>query len=379
MSTDTLLMIPGPTNLPIEVQRAIGSPSMYHRGPEFAELLRHCNDGLKTVFQTENDVLILACSGTGGDEAALANLVSPDDRVLAINSGKFGKRMGDIAATYGALVTWLEVPAGKAAEPQQVAEMLAHRPFKALLFVQNETSTGVCQNVASLARIAQDYRCLTIVDCVSGMGGIPVKTDAWGLDAVVAGSQKAFMLPPGLAFVSLSERAWQVAEHCRTPRFYFDLRKARASLAKDQTPYTPAVNLMQGLRAALDLMLAEGMEAVYARHARAGRAARAAMTALELELFADPAYASNVVTSVTSPTGLDSSQLVKGVQAGYNIVISGGQDELKGKIFRLGHMGTVQPEDVLRTVKAVGEVLVKLGHSCDPAVAVQAAQDVFSS
>lgn len=373
MSEETLLMIPGPTNVPPQVRAAIGGPTMYHRGPEFAALLDKCNRGLQTVFQTTSDVPILSASGTGGVEAAIVNLINPDDRVLVINGGKFGERMAQIAGRYGALVTEVEVEAGRAAEPQQVADVLAHRPFKALLFVQNETSTGVTQNVATLSKIARDYRCLTIVDCVSGMGGIPVKTDAWELDAVVAGSQKAFMLPPGLSFVALSPRGWELAEQCKTPRFYFDLPAARASLAKGQTPYTPAVNLIQGLGAALDLMLAEGMQAVYARHAAAGRATRAAMTALELKLFADPAYASNVVTAVTSPDGLDSGQLVKTVRSDANIVISGGQGGLKGKIFRIGHMGMVNLEQITRTVEAVGQALVKLGHACDPQQGVAAA------
>jgi aspartate aminotransferase-like enzyme len=375
--TEDLLMIPGPTNLPMPVREALGGPGMYHRGPEFAALLDHCTHGLQTVFQTEQPVVILASSGTGGVEAAVSNLISPDDRVLAINSGKFGQRIGQIAERYGALVTWVQVEAGRAAEAQQVAELLARRPFKALLMVQNETSTGVCQNIASLSKIARDYGCLTVVDCVSGMGGIPVKTDAWGLDGVVAGSQKCFMLPPGLSFVTLSERGWSLAQSSRAPRFYFDLPKARASLEKGQTPYTPAVNMIQALGAALTMMLEEGMDAVYARHASCARATRAAVKALDLDLFADSAYASNVITSVTSPGELDSSRLVKWMQAERHVIISGGQDELKGKIFRIGHMGMVQPEHILRTVQAVGEGLVALGHACDPAAAVAAAQESF--
>jgi aspartate aminotransferase-like enzyme len=375
--SEELLMIPGPTNLPPEVREAIGRPTMYHRGAEFAALLDKCNKGLQAVFQTANDVLILSSSGTGGVEAAIVNLISPDDRVLVINGGKFGERMAEIATTYGALVTTLDVEAGKAAEPQQVADILSRQPFKALLMVQNETSTGVAQNVASLARIAQDYGCLTIVDTVSGMAGIPVKTDEWGLDAVVAGSQKAFMLPPGLAFVTLSPRAWQVVAQCKTPRFYFDLTAAKKSHDKGQTPFTPAVNLIQGLGAALDVILAEGMEHVYARHAAAGRACRAAARALGLELFADPAYASNVVTAVASPAGVDSSALTKQVRADANIIISGGQGDLKGKIFRIGHLGTVTREDLVVTIEAVALALGKLGFACDPAAGAAAAKTAW--
>jgi len=377
VTDDPLFMIPGPTNLPEAVRQAVGSPTMYHRGAEFAALINRCTEGLQRVFQTCNDVLILSASGTGGVEAAITNVISPDDRVLVINSGKFGERMGKIAARFGALVTTIDLQEGSAAEPQQVADLLARRPFKAVLFVQNETSTGVTQNVASLAKIAQDYRCLTIVDCVSGMAGIPVKTDDWGIDLAIAGSQKAFMLPPGLSFVSVSPRAWSLAEHCKTPRFYLDLIAARDSLAKGQTPYTPAVPLIQGLAASLDLIEAEGLESVFARHAAAGRATRAAMAALNLQLFADPAYASNVVTAVLAPDGIDSGQIVKHLATEAGIVISNGQGDLKGRIFRIGHLGTVTRGDLARTVQAVAEALRTLGHSCDAGSAVQALNNAY--
>lgn len=377
MTDDPLFMIPGPTNLPEAVREAVGQPTMYHRGPEFAALLGRCTDGLRRVFQTQNDVLILSASGTGGVEAAITNVISPDDRVLVVQGGKFGERMAKISQRYGALVTTLDLPPGRAAEPQQVADLLSRRPFKALLFVQNETSTGVTQNVATLAKIAGDYRCITVVDCVSGMAGIPVKTDEWGLDVVVAGSQKAFMLPPGLSFVSMSPRAWELAESCRTPRFYFDLLAARDSLAKGQTPYTPAVPLIQGLDASLGLIEAEGLENVFARHAAGGRATRAGIQALGLELFADPAYASNVVTAVASPEGIDSGTIVKTVLANANILISNGQSELKGKIFRIGHLGTVTKEDIVATISAVAEALCAAGHQCSAKSAVAAVHSAY--
>jgi len=374
---DMLMMIPGPTNLPPEVREAIGRPTMYHRGVEFTDLLQRCTAGLRDVFQTSEDVLILSCSGTGGVEAAITNLIGPDDRVLVVRTGKFGERMGEIAEQYGALVTWVDVEPGQAVQPRQLVDVLSRRPFKALLFVQNETSTGVTQNVATLAKIARDYHCLSIVDCVSGMAGIPVRTQHWGLDAVVAGSQKAFMLPPGLAFVSLSDRAWRVAADCKTPRYYLDLIAARESLHKGQTPYTPAVNLIQGLAASLALLQAEGMASVYARHAAAAGAVRAASRAIGLELFADPAYASNVVTAIRSPEGLDSSDLVKQMAEDSGILISGGQGELKGKIFRIGHMGVFDVDVISATVAAMAGALVKLGYPCDPAVAKKEAVGAY--
>jgi aspartate aminotransferase-like enzyme len=370
-------MIPGPTNLPLSVREAIGAPSMYHRGPQFRELLTRCSQGLGQVFQTEHEVIILTSSGTGGVEAAITNLLNPDDRALAIRTGKFGERMGEIAERFGALVTWIDVEPGKAAEPHQLADVFARKPFKALLLVHNETSTGITQNVSTLAKIAQDYNCMTIVDSVSGMGGSPVRTDAWGLDAVVAGSQKAFMLPPGLAFVTLSERAWYLAERCKTPRFYFDLPSARKAQARGETPYTPAVNLIQGLGASLDLILSEGIEAVYARHAAAGRGVRNAMKALGLRLFADPAYASNVVTAVHIPEGMNSSDLVKRVGAAASVIISAGQGELKGAIFRIGHMGDFDLEILERTVQAVAEGLAELGHNCAPEDGLAALREAY--
>ncbi len=371
--TDELLMIPGPTNVPAAVLEALSRPSMFHRGEQFARCLQACTAGLKQVFQTRNEVLILTASGTGGVEAGIVNCLSPGDRVVAIRSGKFGERMAEIADRYGADVTTIDIEPGKAADPDQVRRVVADVRPRALLFVQNETSTGVCQDVEQIAAAGRQYGALSIVDAVSGMGGIPVKTDAWGLDVVVAGSQKAFMLPPGLAFVAASDAAWQAAEEARMPRYYFDLPAARTALDKGQTPYTPNVNMFAALQAALDLMLAEGMENVYARHAMLGRACRAGIAALGLELLADPHYASDVVTAVKSPQQLDSTRLVAAVRARHNILISGGQGELKGRIFRIGHLGSCQLDDLVVTLQAVATELNELGYCCDPQEATAAA------
>ncbi len=372
--TDELLMIPGPTNVPGPVLEALSRPSTFHRGDEFARCLQACTEGLKEVFQTRNDVLILTASGTGGVEAAIVNCLSPGDSVVAIHSGKFGERMEEIATRFGAEVLSLDLGPGQAAHPDAAREALQKAQARALLFVQNETSTGVCQNVEGLAAAAHECGALSIVDAVSGMGGIPVRTDEWRLDVVVAGSQKAFMLPPGLAFVSVSNAAWQATETAAMPRYYFDLVAARKSLHKGQTPYTPNVNMFVALEAALGLMLDEGMEAVYARHASLGRACRAAMTALGLELLADPQCASDVVTAVKSPPGLDSTQLVSAVRTRHNILISGGQGDLKGRIFRIGHLGSCQLDELLETIQAVAQELAELGHACSAEEAVAAAQ-----
>jgi aspartate aminotransferase-like enzyme len=370
-------MIPGPTNLPPEVREALSRPSIYHRGPEFAELLATCTAGLKDVFQTSADVLILCSSSTGGVEASIVNFLSPGDRVLVVVGGKFGERMAQIAAAFGAEVEVLEVEYGRAVDPDQVrARLDGHQ---ALLFVQNETSTGVRQDADLLAEAARERDALTIVDAVSSMGGMPIYTDRWGLDAVAAGSQKALMLPPGLAFVSASERAWQAAESARMPKFYFDLAAARAALAKGQTPWTPNVNMLRGLQAALRLIQAEGLAQVWRRHHALAEATRAAMEALGLSLLPDREHASDVVTAVRAPADLDSTALVKQVRERHGILISGGQGTLRGRIFRIGHLGCCQLSDVLRTVEAVARELKALGWARDVAGALEAARNSYQA
>jgi aspartate aminotransferase-like enzyme len=354
---DLLVMIPGPTNLPAEIRAALARPAIGHRGAEFAAIIRGCTEGLKEIYQTQGDVLILTSSGTGGLEAAIANLLSPGDPVLCVSVGHFGERIGTIAEVFGAAVTWLRFEWGRAADPNSVRESLAGGSYKAVLFTQNETSTGVTNPAAEIAAVAREAGALTIVDAISGMGGIEVRTDDWGLDVVVAGSQKALMLPPGLAFVSVSQRAWQATASARMPRYYFDLAKARESLEKGQTPYTPNTSLFFALQASLGLLRAEGLDNVWARHAEAARLVREGVTALGLKLFADPAHASNVVTSFLPPDGTDPKRVTDAMLQEHNILITGGQGKLRGKLLRIGHMGTVNDEQVRCTLDALGSVL----------------------
>jgi len=374
-----LLMIPGPTNLPQPVREALAQPVIYHRGEQFAQLLEVCTEGLKPIFGTESDVHILTCSSTGAMEAGIVNFLSPGDPVIAIDTGKFGQRLGAIADAFGAEVTWLKVEPGRAASADVLDVLCAQVEPKAVLFVQNETSTGVCQNVAALSEAANDHGALVIVDAVSSLGGIPFQMDEWSVDVVMAGSQKALMLPPGLAFVAVSSRAWQVAEAARMPRYYFDLQAARQSAAKGQTPYTPNVSMIVALAEVVSLLQAEGLPAVYRRHQQMGQAARAAVQALGLVLFADPEFASDVVTAVQSPEGLDSTELVKRVRDDHNILISGGQGELKGRIFRIGHLGCAGIEQVRRTIKAVAASLVELGYDCAMQAATEAIDEVVAN
>lgn len=377
---DELLMIPGPTILPPEVREALARPSLYHRGDAFAAILSECESGLQALLGTTQPVALLTSSGTGAVEAMVVSTLSPGDRVLAVNSGKFGERMGKIAQAYGAEVTFLEVPPGAAANADQVAAALETGGQRALLFVYNETSTGVKQPAAELARVAAQHGALVLVDAVSAVGGLPFRMDEWGIGGVGAGSQKALMLPPGLACASLSEAAQEMSRTARMPRFYFDLLKAFAAQAKGQTPYTPGVNLILALQASLRLIMAEGLEAFQQRHCRLARACRRAAETAGLDLLVtDTAAASDVVTAINSPGGLDSGLLVKAVRNRHNIVISGGQDQLKGRIFRIGHLGAARLEDLLRTWEAVATELTALGHACSVADCLSATREAYEA
>jgi aspartate aminotransferase-like enzyme len=357
MSDDLLIAIPGPTGLPPEVREALARPQMGHRTPEFAELIADCTAGMQYVFQTANDLLILTASGTGGMEAAVTNFLSPGDRALAVSVGNFGERLGTIAETFGASVTWVNSEWGEPANVAAVEEALAGRQFKALLFTQNETSTAITNPVQELAALAHEAGALTIVDAISGMGGTPVRTDEWGLDVVVAGSQKALMLPPGLAFVSVSEKAWQESAAARMPRFYFDLKKAKASLEKGQTPYTPNTSLFVALQASLKMIRAEGIENVWRRHAECAQIIREGVAKLGLKPFGDPRYASNVVTAFYPPEGVDPKRIIGHLREKHSILITGAQGAYRGKFLRIGHLGTIDRAQCERVLQALEEAV----------------------
>ena len=371
---DPLLMIPGPTNLPLEVREALSGPGFYHRGEQMCELLDRCTSGLERLMATTGDVLTLSSSGTGALEASITNFLSPGDRVLVIEAGKFGERLGEIATAFGADVATLTVEPGRAADPGAVAEALAAGDFRALLTVYSETSTGVMHPIREIAAAAKQAGALVICDCVSCLGGVPVEADEWGIDVVAAGSQKCLMLPPGLAFVGVRDDAWAAARRSKMPSYYFDLRKARESLHRGQTPYTPATTLIAGLAAALDLIEQEGLDAVFARHAAMAGATRDAMEAAELELFAEEGARSETVTAVRSP--VDSVKLVELLRDEHNVLISGGQGDLRGRIFRIGHMGAVAIEEIERTLEALADALSNLGYECDAAAMIDAAHKV---
>jgi aspartate aminotransferase-like enzyme len=350
-----------------------------HRGPEFKVLLERVGGRLKAAFRSDNDILILTASGTGGLEAAIVNHLSPGDPVLAVTIGAFGDRFARIATRYGADVTTLPVEWGRAAEPADMTVALdqmagAGRPARAVLLTHNETSTGVTNPIAELAAVARRAApdALLLVDGISGLGAIPFETDAWELDVVVTGSQKSWMVPPGLAMVSVSERAWAASDRAEMPRFYFDLREHQKGLAKGETPWTPAVGVAFALDVALELMEREGYAQIFARHAACGAATRAGVAALGFELFADPGHASDTVTAVRVPQGVDWPAFNRELR-GRGLVLAGGQAQLSGQIFRIGHLGSVTVNEIVAALEILEEGAAAIGLKVEPGAAVAAA------
>lgn len=382
MSQKPLLMIPGPTPVPDDVLRAMARPMINHRGPEYRALQRELIDGLKQAFRTAGDVQIFPASGTGGLEAAVANTLSPGDRVVAVPTGAFGERFAAIAEAFGADVRRLEVEWGRAADPEQLADVLAGEPeVRAVLLTHNETSTGVLNDIAALARAVRRARpeALVLVDAISGLLAAELRTGEWDLDVVVGGSQKAWMIPPGLTFVSISRRAWEAHREARMPRFYFDFTRMARAMANDETPYTPALPQLFGLQVALRRILEEGLEAAARRHARLAAATRAGVQALGLELLAREGSFSPALTAVRVPEGLDPRELRARMREEHGVVIAGGQGPLRDRIVRIGHLGYVDEKDVLATLGALELTLRALGRPAEPGSAVAAAQQAFAS
>ncbi|MCC7495015.1 MAG: alanine--glyoxylate aminotransferase family protein [Fimbriimonadaceae bacterium] len=374
---EALLLVPGPTPVPGRVLRAQARAMMNHRAPAFRKLLRAVTDGLQWCFGTASDPLILTASGTGGLEAALVNTLSPGDRVLAVISGAFGQRFADIAAAYGAVVDRLEVPWGQAADVAAVAERLDGSQ-QAVLCTLNETSTGVVNPVQQIAALCRERGPLCLVDAISGLMATPLEVDAWGVDVAVAGSQKAFMIPPGLCFVTMSDRAWQAQRTATMPRFYFDLAAAAKTLAKGENPWTPAVSLVYALFDALEVIEDEGPAAMLARHARLRDGVRAGLRSLGLRLLAADDVASPAVTAVFPPDGLPADELRKHLRERYRCELAGGQGPLKGALMRVGHLGYVQEPAILQGVALLAQALADHGRPVDAAAALQAAREAMS-
>jgi aspartate aminotransferase-like enzyme len=335
-----------------------------HRGREFMSILERVTKRLKEFFLTQNDLFILTTSGTGAMETAVVNTLSPGDRVLVISIGAFGDRFANIAEAYGAVVSRLDYEWGKAADPEDVRRALAaDLAIKAVLVTHNETSTGVTNPLEDIAKVVREFDKLLLVDAVSSLSAIPVRTDDWGLDFVATGSQKGWMVPPALAMVSVSPRAWEAHAQAKMPRYYFDITAAKSYLERGQTPWTPAVSVFYGLDLALEMMAQEGLENIFARHRRLGQFTRDGVKALGLQLFADERFASDTVTAVKVPEGVDGKTLNRLCEDEYDLIIAGGQAKLAGKIFRIGHLGFVSEEDVKAALDVLAKALPRVGFS----------------
>jgi aspartate aminotransferase-like enzyme len=340
-------------------------------------VIKEAHEGLKYIFQTSNDVFMLASSGTGAMEAALANLLSAQDTAITIQGGKFGERWTELCKAYGINAEIIDVKWGEAVDPQEVAKRLKANPkIKAVFATLCETSTGVVNDIKALGEVIKNSGAVLVVDAISGLGAIDLKTDEWSVDVVVSGSQKGLMLPPGLGFIAVSPKAWKLVEVAKSPRYYFDLRKAKKAYDKTDTPFTPAITLIIALTEALKMMRQDGLENIFMRHKKMADATRAAMKALGLKLFA-PTASSDVVTAVYVAEGIDGEKLVKTMRDTYGVTIAGGQDEMKGKIFRIAHMGFIEEFDIIAGISCIEKVLSQMGYKFQLGAGVAAAEQVF--
>jgi aspartate aminotransferase-like enzyme len=375
----TYLMTPGPTPVSPEALLRMAQPIIHHRTAEYEAIFDGVRKGLKYLFQTRSEVLLFASSGTGAMEGAVANTLSPGDRVLVIRAGKFGERWGEICEAYGVDPVMLDVEWGKAVRPEEVQKALEDDPdMKAVLIQASETSTGVKHPVRELGEIVEKRgKTILIVDGITAIGVFDIQTDAWGLDIVVCGSQKAVMLPPGLAFVSLSEKAWRFMERSTLPRFYFDFRKENNSALKNQNAYTPAVSLIVGLHESLKSIREETLEGVFKRHQRMAEATREGLKALGFELLA-PESPSEAVTAVKPPAGMEANEINRHVWERYGVRLAGGQGHLKGKILRISHMGYIDALDVIIAISALEMTLKDLGFAVRLGEGVGVAEELLA-
>jgi aspartate aminotransferase-like enzyme len=371
------LMAPGPTPVPPEVLAAGAEPVIHHRGPDFRELLKRCLLRLQEVARTRNDVLLFTASGSGAFESAIVNLLSPDERVLAVTAGEFGDRWAAMAGVYGADVHELRYAWGETPQADDVRTRLDETGAEVVFLVHSETSTGVVSDVAALAGAAREGGALSIVDAVSSLGAVPVETDAWGLDVVVAGSQKALMTPPGLSLTTVSPAAWERCARTTTPRFYFDWSKLHAQLQAGSTPFTPAVSLVVSLDTALALLLGEGLEAAFARHAALGRACREGAKAMGLELFSPDEERSAIVTAILTPAGVDAREVVLSLRDRFGITVAGAHGDMAPRMLRIGHIGYYDVFDITTALAALESVLVEHGADVERGVAVARALEAY--
>lgn len=376
MQDKTFLMIPGPTPVPESVLLAMAKHPIGHRSNEFSAILKDVYADLKWLFQTKNDVFIYAASGTGAMEAALSNLVNIGDKVLSLVIGNFGARWAKIAAGRGAVVEKIEVELGQVINPVDLKAKLAqdvNKEIKIVTLTHSETSTGAKNDIQTLCKIIKEHGALSVVDGVTSVGSMDVKMDEWGIDVLVSGSQKGFMIPPGLAFLAASPKAFEVYEQCKYPSFYFDWGAHKKAVLEDTTPWTPAVNLVFALHEALKIMKKEGLENIFTRHEKLAIGLRKAIRAIGLELFVkEDTNASYAITSILPPAGVSVPDIRSGFKKDFDIVVANGQNALKDKIFRMGTLGFVSERDLITAVGSLEAVLLKLGHKFEVGAGVKA-------
>ncbi|MCA9405149.1 MAG: alanine--glyoxylate aminotransferase family protein [Candidatus Omnitrophica bacterium] len=375
-----LLLTPGPTQIPPQLCAALGRPIIHHRTPQFQENLKEAVEGLQYVFQTKNDIYLIPASGTGAMEACVANLLSAGDQAITIEGGKFGERWTELCKAYGAKPEVVEVEWGSAVDPQVIKKLLdENKNIKVVFATLNETSTGVVTDIKALADVVKKTDALLVVDAISGLGVVDLKMDEWGVDVVASASHKGFMLPPGLAFVAVNDRAYKRAEQTTSPRYYFDFRKAKKAWEKVDTAFTPAIGIVIALCESLKWFKERGLEENFKNYARLAKGTQAAAKALGLTLLAKESCISNALTSINLPENIDGGKLVKIMRDTYGVSIAGGQGYLKGKIIRIAHMGVVDEYDILTGISCLEKVLKELGHKFELGAGLKAAQEVFNT
>ncbi len=372
------LFSPGPTMLPPEVLLKMAEPIMHHREPEFEKIFSEIREGLRYLFQTKNEVLVFSSSGTGAMEGAVSNLLSHGDKALVVRGGKFGERWGEICKAYGIEFIPIDVEWGKAVEPERIKEKLRSDPSIRAVYTQaSETSTGVRYPIREIAEVVKAYDDkIIVVDAITGIGVFDIPMDAWGLDVVISGSQKALMLPPGLSFAALSDKAWKFAERSSLPKYYFNFKKELNSAKKNQSSYTPAISLYVGLRETLNMIRNEGLEGVFRRHEKLASATRSAVRALGLELFA-PETPSNALTAIKIPPGIDGLKLQDLFFEKFGITVAEGQDRAKGKIIRIAHLGYYERLDMIMVISALEMLLKEMGYAFELGTGVKAAEEIL--
>jgi aspartate aminotransferase-like enzyme len=376
MIKKSYLLTPGPTPVPESVLAAAAQPLMHHRTPEFSEIYLAVTEGLKYIFQTEQDVYILASSGSGAMEAAVVNILSPGDTVLVLNGGKFGDRWAKICRAYGITVTSVDIAWGDNYTKEQLEAELSRNPGVRVVFATlSETSTGTIYDIEGFAEVVSETQALLAVDGISGVGAMPCPMDEWNLDVVISGAQKSFMTPPGLAYISFSPKAWESVERSRLPKFYFDAKASRKALTNKTSPWTPAISLIIQQMYSLEIMRALGLEQLFEHHRILGTATRAGVQALGLRLLSE--NPGNILTAIRTPTGIDGNELVKTMQGRFQAYIAGAQDPHKGEFFRIGHLGYVGGFDVITALSALEMALDDLGFTCERGSAVRAAEDIL--